>query len=396
MAPDEAEQLSPDICDSKVILFLGAGASAPLGLSLMGTFMDRLEESMPPGLSSVLKQVYADADTSRDLEILLERLEDYDKFEAFTKNDPNWSGLVHRGKVDNLMGQVRDIRKRAENLVVTHYAGVEHDSVASLHGQFIPLLLESNTPGHLPIFTTNYDTAIEDLVDARSSDFSLVDGFTEGNQRYWLPTVFDHYRAQSNARRTLLLFKLHGSSTWRLNKKTDQVTKECISEPMSDASDYENALVRPTQTKTIKEGPYETNYRYLRECLSHAELCVVIGFSFRDEVVRRHFAEALAENGRLSVALIAPSAERIISNTLRPPTSVKVKVLQSKVRTITGQVVWALPTRFDTNELPQIVSALSKLDIPWESASLARLTSRLEASSSSDSDGRGGGSHEAA
>ncbi len=50
MSAPTKDGLSPDICGSKVILFLGAGASAPLGLRLMDSFMDLLVKQMGAAL----------------------------------------------------------------------------------------------------------------------------------------------------------------------------------------------------------------------------------------------------------------------------------------------------------------------------------------------------------
>ena len=40
------KELSSDICNSDIILLTGAGASAPLGLRLMTSFMDLLENKV--------------------------------------------------------------------------------------------------------------------------------------------------------------------------------------------------------------------------------------------------------------------------------------------------------------------------------------------------------------
>lgn len=362
MATEKNEQLSPDICGSKLILFLGAGASASVDLDLMNSFMDRLEKNIPAELRSVLQHMYEAPDGSKDLEIVFDRIEKYHDLANYLQSDKNWTPRFNRQEIIGLIEQVGQIRKDAGDLVIRHYAAVDPEPVVSLYYDFLLLLLESNTPHHLPIFTTNYDGVIEGFADAKSEEFGLVDGFTTGSWREWSPdTTFHEYVAEGAPKRTLILFKLHGSSTWRLHKETNRVTKECISEPVSGDSPYENALVWPARTKQIKKGPYETNYRYLRECLNQAELCVVIGFSFRDEVIRGYFRRSVAANPALRLAIVDPRAEAIIENPLR---------LKGNTR------VTAITSKFGKEELTAITLQLSKINFPWRPGHLIGLTAQ--------------------
>ena len=118
-------ELSEDICGTKTILFLGAGASAALGLDLMVSFMNRLESNISPDHVPVLQQMYSARGGKRDLEILFERLEDYRTVEDYCQNDPNWKQAVSADKVTTLMRVVEAIRTRTESLVVSHYAEVD-------------------------------------------------------------------------------------------------------------------------------------------------------------------------------------------------------------------------------------------------------------------------------
>jgi hypothetical protein len=333
MASDQREQLSPHICGSKVILFLGAGASAPLGLRLMDSFMDLLEDTMKDAqaLTRVMVNMYAGPGRGRDLEMLFETIEEYDSKAQWCRGERNWRGIVATAQFRDLTGDVSQIRKRASDLVITHYARVDRGAVARLYGGFLRAVTEANSPPHLPIFTTNYDTAIEDFVDASEGMFRLVDGFPTGSRRSWEPdTMLHSYVPDPSGRNTLLLFKLHGSSTWRLHKNTREVTKESTAEPVTDASLYENALVWPAQTKSIPKGPYTINYRYLRGCLAQATICVVVGFSFRDEVIRRYFAESVATNKSLRLVIIDPRAEKLIADPLHLEGHSRVKGIVRK------------------------------------------------------------------
>jgi len=57
MSNRRGDELSQDICGSRVILFLGAGASASLGLKLMDSFMDLLMQQMGEALQRVMQEM---------------------------------------------------------------------------------------------------------------------------------------------------------------------------------------------------------------------------------------------------------------------------------------------------------------------------------------------------
>ena len=366
MSDRRGDELSPDSCGSRVILFLGAGASASLGLKLMDSFMDLLVQQMGEALERVMQKILKSPTPKMDLENLFERIEEYERVAQWCSRQPPWAKVVGTKEYRDLMGDVSQIRELAQTLVVTHYSGIDPNSVVRVYRDFLLLLLDSNRPTHLPVFTTNYDTAIEEFVDASEEGFELVDGFSPGSRREWSPdTTFHQYSAASTAARTLLLFKLHGSSTWRVRKNTLQFTKESIAEPASDQSPYENALVWPGLTKAIKKGPYQTNYTYLEACLGSAELCIVIGFSFRDEVIRGYFQKALNSNASLQLAIIDPNVQEVVDSTGLLQ-GLQLRLFQPDSPLIEGGVVLGIPARFGPKELPLIVTALSQLDFAWD------------------------------
>jgi hypothetical protein len=125
----------------------------------------------------------------------------------------------------------------------------------------------------------------------------------------------------------------------------------------------------PAETKSIEDGPFETNYDYLEQCLSQAELCVVIGFSFRDEVIKRYFAKALDRSGKLRLALIDPRAPDLAQKLLEvgPAATERAPEDTSVVRRPDGRLVHAIQTRFEPDELPRIVKALLRLGLPLHS-----------------------------
>jgi hypothetical protein len=67
----------------------------------------------------------------------------------------------------------------------------------------------------LPVFTTNYDTAIEALADEARQDMDFIDGFSQSSMGpRWSADNYQTYRVRRKAGLDLVLFKLHGSSNW--------------------------------------------------------------------------------------------------------------------------------------------------------------------------------------
>lgn len=363
MSAREGTQLSPEICDSRLLLFLGAGASATLGLRLMGPFMDLLEQDMGSALLEFMREMFKVPEAYRDLEVLFETIEKYERTASWCAAQPAWKRAISTQQYTDFLRDVRQIKNHATQLVVTHYGQVDANSVLRLYKDFLLLLLESNSPRHLPVFTTNYDTAIEDFVDAAGDEFELLDGFSTGSRRFWTPDTLHEYRAKSARapRHRILLFKLHGSSTWRLNTRTHKYTKESTAEPAVQGSAHENAMVWPGLTKTIKEGPYQIHYAYLKECLHHAQLCVVVGFSCRDQVIRDYFTDALAVNEDLRIAVIDPNAEAVAKDRLGAKDFTRIRPI---VRI------------FDAGQLAPITSELAKITFPWAPGNLVSLTAQ--------------------
>ena len=336
---------------------------------------------MDPKSLAGLQGMYERPGKSRDLEILFETLEDYDKIAEYARSDRNVSGMLGRSQaqvVKTLSQAAERIRHLAATVVLQQYSNVKVAQVLSLYEDFSLLLVESKERRHVPIFTTNYDVAIEMLADASDHKYDLIHGFTRDNVRRWDPSIFYRYRATPTDKPTILLFKLHGSCNWRVNRQTKAVTKESTAELVSADSLFGNALMWPAQTKSIKEGPYKTNYDYLEQCLMQAEFCVVIGFSFRGEVIKRYFTKALERNRKLKVALVDPRAQALLQDLLRVEASVTMPGPQSTivVRRPDGRPVYGIPTRFERDAVPVIVRALSRLGFPLDGQRVAALSTR--------------------
>jgi hypothetical protein len=170
------------------------------------------------------------------------------------------------------------------------------------------------------IFSVNYDTCIEMLCIKHKLKY------TDGFDSYWNPELLDSNKYD------IKLFKLHGSILWYLTDNdnfvkllpnfvkllpenedetdeipliTDETAQPFIMYPIGGKSEYHRPLA------------YLTNKLENHLKLKETELCIVVGYSFRDEYIKSIFFDSAKENENLTIILIDPNAGRIFNEKLR-------------------------------------------------------------------------------
>lgn len=329
--------LNEAITFSRVVVFTGAGASQPLGFPVMASFMDILEDSLREAGAydalTVLQNIYRsyelpDGSPGRDLEVVLQTLARYQDAMRVLDNDPNFQDYLARREAmpPSLATAMRQapataalsLDTKTRDLIFREYGKdvAEGTKVGDLYGPLFRTVRRFGRHRVIPIFTTNYDRAIETFAD--QAGVPIEYGFQPGHTRsIWNPERFHDYRAP-NSEYALVLFKLHGSVTWY----KDGRTVRSVAAAQRDLSGWENMLIYPGETKTgVLEEPYHTCFTYLRHCLYHARCCLVIGYSFRDLFIQRVFQEAAQVNPELRVLVMNGTDHRAVAsqiNELRP------------------------------------------------------------------------------
>jgi hypothetical protein len=179
-----------------------------------------------------------------------------------------------------------------------------------LYRPLFELLRKESEATAIPVFTTNYDLALEkfkDQVKKPYDYYGMIDGFQlrHAGNRLWDPNEYHRFDLSALGTKpvTLILFKLHGSVFWQKNEEkivfNDQPTSEEI----------EYVLLYPTQTKTIVEDPFLTCYNYFEECLRNAKLMIAIGYSFGDDYLNQVIARCQLANPELKIMVFNPGFE---------------------------------------------------------------------------------------
>jgi len=304
---------------TKTVLFLGAGATAPLGKMLMVPFIDLLEKNLKS--SALFSDIVA---TKRDLEFLLEALSNIRDISYLRYCLQRGRGIVREhgtlvkaSEPNRNETSFADLRRTASNLqtrvereVFNHYR--DFDNEQSVVELLNPIIKEIAEISGLPpvVFTTNYDPAVEKYCEL-SGAYVCIDGLVHDQQTRSYEWRADNYESadQNNA---LYLFKLHGSTDWvrsgsRIFRNTGPVFA-------GGDSSHSNVMIFPATRKVAYDQPYVTCYSYLEDCLSCAKRCIVIGYSFRDYDTVTRFQSSLRKNPNIQIEIVDPNAGKLVTH----------------------------------------------------------------------------------
>jgi len=228
-------------------------------------------------------------------------LRDVNKWRSTHPNRP-WD-------LDAFAQHIRKIRRMVEDDVFEHYSW-HHDKDALLdkcYGYLFGAIRKFSKEVH--VFTTNYDRAIEEYCSSEDRKCRCIDGFNYdaySKKRKW---DGNYAHPIEDGITNVCLRKLHGSLTWKRHKVYGIV--ETGEERRSTDSNYiENMLVYPTLSP--KDGqeiePYSKIRDEFKRLMDAADICVVIGFSFRDDHINSIFSEFY--NRGKPIIVVSPSANK--------------------------------------------------------------------------------------
>lgn len=301
-----------DITNAPVTLFLGAGATKPLGKMLMGEFITDLYRDA---------RFYSDPLFGRivhknpDLEYLFEQLEVW-KETAYMQlhlPEPGDGALLHIdpayfAKISADAAELEDALRRK---VFQAYKDIDPARAVPLFNVLLDGIFSHVDPQRYPlvVFTTNYDPAIEIYCDECQASYELEDGFAEEAGRYlWRRQKFDNF-VLPGRKKHVVLFKLHGSATWA--RKENRIVKLPFPVYAEPGIDFENVLIYPATKKVALDDPFSTAYDYFQRTLDACGCCIVIGYSFRDYDALTKLASASVFNPRLKVLVVDPDSEAL-------------------------------------------------------------------------------------
>lgn len=287
--------LNEHIYKQPLVVFLGAGASAPLGKMTTVQFLNWVRRRDEVDFN-VLNKVIENIGPSKEVGMMPDIEAVLDCLEKFIEGRELYEKLSGFGLTSS--DQYIKLRDQIEDLVVTHYSEIDANDAFN---HYKPLLQECLAQV-IPIFTTNYDLSVEKAFEGPQAQFKLIDGFHRRRRvtPKWSANAYHDYKPSKKGG-DIILFKLHGSVDW-VRTPSDDIQR--VEAGKRDPGNLKTVIVYPTRIKReIHEEPFRTNYDYLLACLTHAKSCIVIGFSFRDQEIVEHFREAVGMNENLQVVV---------------------------------------------------------------------------------------------
>jgi hypothetical protein len=200
---------------------------------------------------------------------------------------------------------------------------IDSNAVCSAYEPLFDLIFSCVDPAvHcVPIFTTNYDLAIETLCETLYSKYELTEGLELdpfSKTAHWNRSEFDLY-SLSERHHNLVQFKLHGSVDWMRQRKSGRIVRAPAMYDAMDSDEYQNAIIYPTGDKAANLEPYFSAYEYFSRCCEQAEVLIVIGYSFRDYETLNRLMSAHRRNDKLKVVMLAPDAWGLMDVFRRDP-----------------------------------------------------------------------------
>jgi hypothetical protein len=163
------------------------------------------------------------------------------------------------------------------------------------------------------IFTTNYDLIVENCF--RLGKFGeLRTGFKTINMQYlWSPD--DSYGFGQNVTN---LVKLHGSIDQFLTSDGIEKRQAPPTEGFYLTKALEEMMIYPVHEKYVTRSPYFELMSIFRRQFKQEPVCVVIGYSFRDEAINNAFVDGMTMNPNLKLIYVGGNhAEDNLQNLLK-------------------------------------------------------------------------------
>jgi hypothetical protein len=313
----------------KIVLFLGAGASAPFGYPTTKKFVDGLRKELAESVEGVLLSNILKIPEIEDIEQVLEvlkalyvfnkhPLKEYISTFTTTINLPNMS--------TNVFDQVK-IAERLEDKIRSdvfrqyEFSPQRSYKIKDAYAPLIDMLFKLRGDNELPIFTTNYDRVIEGY--CHSEGLICIDGFKRNPQTDEFEWNSKEFKRKPRRKRFVKLYKIHGSLNWR-RRRDARFVRVSPEERTRGTQRYEKNLVLfPTEKLTDEVErimlpefePYGLLHILFRKILKESEVAVFIGFSFRDAYINDIIISEMHDK---KVIIVSPNASDIKEKIRRP------------------------------------------------------------------------------
>lgn len=311
-----------------VSLFLGSGGSRYPGLPTSGEIIEKTDFKNNPMYNMILEKC-----ESGDIEEVLQKVGQCKQW--IDDGDNIFDGWIHkilqyqpssnvsrnrnpRLSLPSLSNTCANMETQVVKLLPSLFSVNEEQKtkIINLYQPFLDFIAKINKT--IDIFTTNYDPVIEKFVHGQPSGrYQYEDGFpSEKISEFSLQTLWNSI---SNGNRIKLnLYRLHGGLDWY--KATNKITNlETIHRnfDLAEVSSDQRVLVPPVLGKNVKDDVLlNPIYDSFAKKFLEYDICIVIGFSFRDKDIADIISQRIKNNKK--TMLIGPHVFTDMSKYLFP------------------------------------------------------------------------------
>jgi len=350
----------------KTIFLFGAGASRDAGIPTINAMTSEFV-SDPVKTDSPLKKVLLNQSANKikdDVDIL-------------AKVTENFLGKTDLELIMSLILRLED--RKEKDLLETQFSDLKRLDESRL--QFIKELIQ----GHIRkkcediksvdylwplegmsknqkmiIFTLNYDATIEIFCENRGIRY------TDGFEPDW---NFERFEDESNQ---INLFKLHGSLYWFRTKsnKTIKVPMKGLQSPLLKYltdEEVSELMIYPTLEKNKQFGVYSWLSQKFKDELNRSDVCVIMGYSFRDGDIKESIIESLSSNHNLWLIIASPCASKYKKEIFSYDDSIAARIV-----TMDMDMVHAFTDRTLNSYLRDLSDARNKEEEVWKDQSTSQ------------------------
>lgn len=296
----------------KLLVFAGAGASVSLGYPTTKQFNDELPEDIKKNsiystlLSSSLMLPEDTPEDRRflkevgiqpiDIERILWRLKEISNPLILAQNDSIfWEKHAEvRDPMFNFLKQIQDLQSEIEKQIYNAYSSTKLKDKRMSHMDYwlTPSLLKHISNIYdIEIFTTNYDRAIEKVIEDNGLDYTNP----FNNRPFSDGLKIDEWSHGKAFTRSVWLTKLHGSINWRYGNDEQQIIQA------DESHSEKNSILYPGFKGKPEKTPFKEFHQYFAGCLEKCDTFLILGFSFRDEHINDLTKDNLKRGSRVVI-----------------------------------------------------------------------------------------------
>lgn len=280
-----------------VVLLLGAGASKPLGIptsdEMVTEFLEtRAAEPISPFKELITKEEW-------DIEKLLRLIQ---HIKVLGKEPPLQPllGNVYTKRLEKKLSSLNQSYEKVYDELPRFIRKRCLKPDLEKAKEIYKPLLELREKATIKIFTTNYDTAIENVC----RDFQI-----EYNDGFAMRTFDDYKRFYPNllGNGNVQLYKLHGSVNW-----WSDITRQVVfrlSLDLEGLAGVKTMMIYPAEIESAFNYPFNILQSHFISSLVDAKEVIAIGHKFRDVNISSPI-KALLERQNLKLTLVSPDAEK--------------------------------------------------------------------------------------